>query len=79
MENIKPYLSKIGSFVAIVGVLAIVLGFLDRVPKILFWIYAWGEGVAWVIKIALIVVGAVLFFVGGGLNASTEEKTTEQP
>jgi hypothetical protein len=73
METIKPYISKVGGFMAIIGIAAIVFGFLDRVPKILFWIYTWGEGVAWVIKIALIVVGTVLFFVGGKYSENKEE------
>ncbi len=45
----------------IVGVLAIVLDFIGRVPKVLFWIYSWGETTAWIIKIALVVVGAAIF------------------
>lgn len=53
---------KIGSFMAIFGVLAIVLGFLNRVPSILVWIYNWGETTAWIIKIGLIVGGAILYF-----------------
>jgi hypothetical protein len=55
---------KIGSYMAIFGVLAIVLNFFDRVPTILMWIYSWGETAAWAIKIGLIVVGAILFFMG---------------
>lgn len=55
---------KIGSYLAIFGVLAIVLNFFDRVPTILMWIYSWGETAAWAIKIGLIVVGAILFFMG---------------
>lgn len=57
----------------LVGIAAIVFGFLDRVPKILFWIYTWGEGVAWGIKIAIIVVGAVLFFASGKFSENKEE------
>ena len=55
---------KIGSYMAIFGVLAIVLNFFDRVPTILMWIYSWGDTAAWAIKIGLIVIGAVLFFIG---------------
>lgn len=55
---------KLGMYMALFGVLAIVLNFLDRVPTLLAWIYNWGEGVAWGIKIGLVVVGAVLFFMG---------------
>ena len=55
---------KIGTYMAIFGALAIVLNFFDRVPTILMWIYSWGETAAWAIKIGLIVVGAILFFMG---------------
>ncbi|MCT4630457.1 hypothetical protein [Winogradskyella sp.] len=55
---------KIGGYMIFFGLFAIVLNFFDRVPSILMWIYNWGEGVAWAIKIGLIVVGAVLFFLG---------------
>lgn len=53
-------LRKIGSFMATIGLLAIVLNFLDMVPKLLAWIYLWGDAVAWVIMIAITVIGAVL-------------------
>lgn len=57
---------------AFFGVFAIVLGFLDRVPSLLMWIYNWGDTGAWAIKIGLIVVGAVLYFMGGE-NQEAEE------
>jgi len=57
-------MKKIGSYMAIFGVLAIVLNYFDRVPTLLMWIYSWGDTAAWTIKIGLIVVGAVLFFMG---------------
>lgn len=67
------------------GLFAIILNFFDRVPSILMWIYNWGEGVAWAIKIGLIVVGAILFFMDKPAseelpetNASeTESETSE--
>ncbi len=58
---------------AFFGLFAIVLGFLDRVPSILMWIYNWGDTTAWIIKIALVVVGGILFFVGGTDDESQEE------
>ena len=72
---------KLGMYMALFGVLAIVLNFLDRVPTLLAWIYNWGEGVAWGIKIGLVVAGAVLFFMGkpaaeaGGAEAVGAEAT----
>ncbi|WP_420378919.1 hypothetical protein [Gilvibacter sp.] len=65
---------KLGMYMAFFGLFAIVLNFVDRVPTILMWIYNWGEGVAWGIKIGLIVVGAVLFFMG-----KPEEEPEEVP
>jgi len=43
---------------------AIILNFVDMVPRVLMWIYAWGEITAWGIKIGLVVVGAILFLIG---------------
>lgn len=57
-------MKRVGMYMAIFGLLAIVLDFLDRVPSILMWIYNWGETTAWIIKIGLVVVGAFLYFTG---------------
>ena len=65
-------MKKIGGYIAFFGLLAIVLDFFDRVPTILMWIYNWGDTAAWAIKIAFVVIGAVLFFVG---KPETEEET----
>lgn len=67
---------KIGSYMVFFGLFAIVLNFIDRVPTILGWIYEWGDGVAWTIKIGLIVVGAALYFMGG--SKEEEEAPEEQ-
>jgi len=63
------YMKNFGSFLLLLGVLAIVLDFFNYVPKLLFWIYEWGDGVAWAIKIALIVVGGILWFLGRNAEA----------
>ncbi|PWG06455.1 hypothetical protein [Polaribacter aquimarinus] len=70
-------MKKVGSYMAIFGLLAIVLNFVDRVPTLLMWIYNWGDTTAWVIKIGLVVVGAVLYFMGGA-SASSEEEAKEE-
>lgn len=57
-------MQNIGSTLAILGILAIFLDFFNRVPKVLVWIYNWGDGVAWVIKIAFVVVGSALWLIG---------------
>lgn len=72
-------MKKVGSYMAIFGALAIVLNFFDRVPTILMWIYSWGDTAAWSIKIGLIVVGAVLFFMGGKTEAEPTNSETNTP
>lgn len=62
---------------AIFGVLAIVLNFFDRVPSLLMWIYSWGDTTAWVIKIGLVVVGAILFFMGSKAESESTSNTSE--
>ena len=57
-------MKNIGGLMAFLGVFAIVLDFMGRVPTLLMWIYNWGDGVAWGIKIALVVIGGLLFFLG---------------
>lgn len=70
-------MKKIGSYMAIFGVLAIVLNFFDRVPSLLMWIYSWGDTTAWVIKIGLVVVGAILFFMGSKAESESTSNTSE--
>lgn len=65
-------IQKIGTFLFVIGVIAIIMNFFNYVPKLLTWIYNWGEGPAWGIKIAFIVVGAALWFVGGRSQSRKE-------
>jgi hypothetical protein len=56
-------MKKIGSTLIILGILAIVLEYVNMVPRVLMWIYNWGDTVAWGIKISLIIIGAVLWLI----------------
>ena len=64
---------NIGSFMALLGIAAIVMNYLDRVPRLLVWINNWGENVAWAIKIGLVVVGGALYFFGPKEEEVAEE------
>ena len=55
----------LGGFLFILGVGSIVLNLMEMEFQLLSWIDNWGEGVGWGIKIAVIVVGACLWFMGG--------------
>jgi hypothetical protein len=65
-------MKQIGGLMAVLGIAAIIFGFMDRVPKLLMWIYNWGDGAAWAIKIALIVAGGALYFLGSKKDVDTK-------
>ena len=72
-------MKSIGSLLFIFGVAAIIFGFMERVPRLLIWIYNWGDGAAWAIKIAFVVAGAALYLMGRKQEAvAAKETTTEQ-
>ncbi|WP_445457815.1 hypothetical protein [Flavobacterium sp. HNIBRBA15423] len=55
-------MKKVGGYVAFFGAFAIVLKFFDRVPRLLSWIYKWGDTVAWIIMIGITVAGLAIYF-----------------
>jgi hypothetical protein len=65
-------LKSIGSLMFILGVAAIIFGFMDRVPRLLAWIYEWGNGAAWAIKIGLVVGGAALYLMSSKSSSSSD-------
>ncbi len=67
-------MKRIGIYTALFGIAAIVLPYFDRQLYILSWIDNWGETVSWIIKIGLIIVGVVLFFV---LKSKPKEESAE--
>lgn len=67
-------MKKIGGYVAIAGILLIVLPFFGLTIKFLGWIDELGTTPAWAIKIGLVVVGAIMFFTG----KSDDTETTEE-
>ncbi|GAA4080796.1 hypothetical protein GCM10022389_28610 [Flavobacterium cheonanense] len=40
-------MKNFGGFLALLGIVAIVMNYLDRVPRLLMWIYKWGDDTAW--------------------------------
>lgn len=67
-------MKSIGVTLIVLGVLAIILGFFNYVPRLLVWIYNWGEGAAWGIKIGVIVVGVILYMIGNKSNDKTQQQ-----
>ncbi|MDB4107734.1 hypothetical protein N8368_01680 [Bacteroidia bacterium] len=73
----KNLLGTIGSYAAIFGVLSTIMNFFDYNMRLLMWIDLWGETTGWIIRIALIVVGAALWFMFGRGGNEEAAKATE--
>ncbi|BAO76269.1 hypothetical protein [Winogradskyella sp. PG-2] len=68
---------KIGGYLAVISIALIILPFVGLTVRFTDWIYDWGETVAWAIKIGLIVLGAVLYFMGKPGVEETVEAVVE--
>ena len=55
----------LGGLLVFFGVGSIVLNLMEREFVILSWIDNWGENVGWGIKIGFIVVGGLMWLMGG--------------
>ena len=55
-------MKSLGSTLFILGVLAFGLNYMNAVPKVLAWIYEWGEDTALWIKAGITGGGALLLF-----------------
>lgn len=73
MNNIKSYLGKGGLFLAAMGVMSIILSLFNYNVRLLAWVDLWGPTMGWIIRIALIVGGAALFFIFGNSDEDDEE------
>jgi len=69
-------MKRIGIYMALFGIAAIILPYFNKQLSILSWIDNWGETVSWAIKISFIIVGTVLFFM---LKSKPEEVELELP
>jgi hypothetical protein len=56
---------RFGRFLVIIGLGSFVLHFLNMEFIVLSWVDNWGAGTGNVIRVAMIVVGAVLWVLGG--------------
>lgn len=60
----------IGSLLFLGGIISTVLYFINMELMLLMWIDNWGETTGWIIRIAMIIVGAALWggakFIGQG-------------
>ena len=65
-------MKRLGIYIALFGIAAIILPYYDRQLSFLTWIDNWGEMISWIIKVGLILVGVALFYL-----LKSKEKSTE--
>jgi len=68
-------MKNLGGLMVLFGAGSILLGFFGYEFTLLMWIDAWGPAVGWIIRGALIVVGAALWLVGN--KAESEVQTSD--
>ncbi len=57
-------MKQLGGLLVLFGIGSIVLNYMNYEFIVMMWIDNWGTNIGWGIRIATIVVGAILFFVG---------------
>ncbi|MBC8024748.1 MAG: hypothetical protein H7Y89_02040 [Steroidobacteraceae bacterium] len=62
----------IGGFMVLLGAGSFVLHFMDMEFSLLSWVDNWGETAGIAIRVGLIVVGAILWFLGPQQEAKAE-------
>ena len=73
MDNIKAKIGQGGLLLAAMGIISIVLSIFNYNIRLLAWIDIWGSTAGWIIRIALIVGGAALFFLLGRDDSEDED------
>ena len=63
---------QIGAIIAILGAGSFILNMMGREFTLLMWIDSWGPDVGMIIRIGLIVLGGVLFFLGSKQQAESD-------
>ncbi|WP_425637877.1 hypothetical protein ACPUEN_00445 [Algoriphagus yeomjeoni] len=65
MEDIKSKLGQGGLLLAAMGIISMLLSIFNYNIRLLAWIDIWGNGMGWIIRILLIVIGGALFYIYG--------------
>lgn len=65
MKDLTAKLGKGGLILAALGIMSIVLSIFNYNIRLLAWIDLWGETMGWVIRITLIIIGALVYYFFG--------------
>jgi len=72
----KRLLANIGGFLAISGIISSILHLIDVDLSILNWIDSGGAMLGWIIRVGLIIMGVLLFFLAG--TTSEDDKVADE-
>ncbi len=67
-------MKNVGSIFLFIGIASIGMIFVDYSFEYLMWIDNWGNTVGWIIRVAIIIVGGGLYFVGGKSEGGVGEE-----
>ena len=62
-------MKSFGGFLVLLGILSIALYFIGWNVRLLMWVDNWGALVGWLIRGGVIVLGAILYFIGSRQEA----------
>lgn len=65
-------MKTLGGYLFFFGLGSILLHFANMEFKILSWIENWGPTTGWAIRAALLIVGAVLWFIGRNIESNNQ-------
>jgi hypothetical protein len=68
-------MKNIGGLLVLFGGGSMLLGLIGYEFSLMMWVDNWGTGVGWVIRAALVVVGAVLWLKGGDVDDGQFEES----
>jgi hypothetical protein len=62
--NTRQIVSSIGAVIAVYGIVSSILYFIGYNMRLLVWIDQWGSIAGWIIRVALVIVGGVMYLIG---------------
>ena len=75
LEKVRSF----AGFIAVAGLVSIVLNLVGYNLRILMWIDLWGDALGWVIRGGLHVGGAAAYFLLPSASAAEEQQAPGQP
>ena len=62
--NVRQVVSTAGAVIALYVMVSSVFHIIGHNMRLLVWVDQWGPAVGWVIRVLLIVIGGVMYYIG---------------